>query len=438
MRFLLIVLIGFMTLSSAFAWNPGPLPGVTIKNALLYMLTLGLLLRSSLDRNFRIELPGIPIAFAIMIAYSIFSYLAIVLVIRYPHYNVIANGLNLKAFVDQMLFFLVFFYGLRSDRDALLILKVLLVAWALSHVVAMLGAMGWIQIGDVELRQDGRVQGVVGESNQYGAFVALSLPAMIAAAVMAARGPWRTFWWASSLITGVTLLMTVSRGAFVGILLATIWGMALFRRYLPGRRLAMLAGFSIVGAVLVIMLAASLGYADLLYERLVAGTNSADLTATSSGRTQIWSNALATMFETPLSLLTGFGWRAYWSMPFRFSPHNYYLNQWFNLGIIGLGCSVMLFVLPIRAASAAVGRVAAQLRPVMISFVIAALAFSVATFFVDLYSPWLDFWAYAGLVLRIAVNAGERVEAPSTVAVPVAPPSAPDHFGWVGSARHQR
>lgn len=438
MRFLLIVLIGFMTLSSAFAWNPGPLPGVTIKNALLYMLTLGLLLRSSLDKNFKIELPGIPIAFSILIAYAIFSYLAIVLVIQYPHYSVIKNGLDLKAYVDQMLFFLVFFYGLRSDRDALLILKVLLVAWAIAHVVALLGAMGLIQVGDVELRSDGRVQGVVGESNQYGAFVALSLPAMIAAALMAGRSPWRMFWWAASLMTGVTLLMTVSRGAFVGMFVATLLGAVLFRRYLPGRRLVMLIAGSFIGTVLVLTLVAALGYGDLLYERVIAGTNSTDLTATSSGRTQIWSTALETMFETPVSLLSGFGWRAYWSMPFRFSPHNYYLNQWFNLGVIGLACSVMLFVLPIRTARAAVERVAAPLRPVLISFIIAALAFAVATFFVDLYSPWLDFWAYAGLVLRLAVNAGERAAAPSTVAVAMTPLSAPDPFGWIGSARHQR
>ncbi len=79
-----------------------------------------------------------------------------------------------------MLFFLVFFYGLRSNEDALTVLKVLLAAWAISHIVAVLDAIGMFHVGDIEQRSDGRVQGAVGESNQYGAFVALSLPAIVA------------------------------------------------------------------------------------------------------------------------------------------------------------------------------------------------------------------------------------------------------------------
>ena len=33
MRFLLIALIGFLTLSGVFNFDPGPMPGVKIKNA---------------------------------------------------------------------------------------------------------------------------------------------------------------------------------------------------------------------------------------------------------------------------------------------------------------------------------------------------------------------------------------------------------------------
>jgi len=410
MRLLLIALIGFMTLSGAFAFDPGPVPGLTLKNALLYALTLGLLLRFSMDKDFRIELPGIAVTFSTLIVYAIFSYLAVILIIRYPHYDVVRNGLNLKGFVDQLLFFLVFFYGIRSNKDAVFLLKCLLLAWTLSHVVAVLGATGVMQFGDVELRSDGRVQGVVGESNQYGAYAVLSLPAMIAVALWA-RGMSRVFWWAAAGIAAIALLMTVSRGAFVAVVVATISGMLMFRRHLPAQRLAVMALGAFLATVLLVSLAAVLGYGDLLYERLIAGTNSSDMITTSSGRTQIWSNALERMFETPLSLLTGFGWRAYWSMPFRFSPHNYYLNQWFNLGLVGLTCSVILFVLPVRAARAAVDRIGGEYRAILISFIVATIAFATATFFVDLYAPWLDFWAYTGIVMRIAMNAGRQTEA---------------------------
>lgn len=439
MRLLLIALIGFMTLSGAFAFDPGPMPGLTIKNALLYALTLGLLLRFSMDKDFRIELPAIPVTFSVFILYAILTYVAVILVIRYPYYNVIRNGLNLKGLVDQLLFFLVFFYGIRSSKDAVFLLKCLLTAWALSHVVAVLDATGLMHFGEVEQRSDGRVQGLVGESNQYGAFIALSLPVMIAVALWA-RGLQRLFWWSAASISAVALLMTVSRGAFVAMFVATVWGMVMFRRYLSGQHLVMLAGGVVVVVVLLVGLAAALGFGDLLYERLIAGTNSADMVTTSSGRTQIWSNALARMFETPLSLLTGFGWRAYWSMPFRFSPHNHYLNQWFNLGLVGLACSVMLFVLPIRAARAAVERACSEHRGILISFIVACIAFATATFFVDLYAPWLDFWACTGIVLRIAVNAERHAPVPAVDESPslLAARRRGDPFGWVGTAQQGR
>lgn len=439
MRLLLIALIGFMTLSGAFAFDPGPAPGLTIKNALLYVLTLGLLLRFSLDKDFRIELPAIPVTFSVLILYAILSYLAVILVIRYPYYEVVRNGLNLKGLVDQLLFFLVFFYGIRSNKDAVFLLKCLLTAWALSHVVAVLDATGLIHFGEVEQRSDGRVQGVVGESNQYGAFIALSLPVMIAAALWA-RGLQRAFWWSAVSISAIALIMTVSRGAFVAMFIALAGGMVMFRRYVSGQHLAVLAIGAVVIVVVLVALAAALGFGDLLYERLIAGTNSADMVTTSSGRTQIWSDAIARMFETPVSLLTGFGWRAYWSMPFRFSPHNYYLNQWFNLGLVGLACSVILFVLPIRAARAAVDRADGEHRAILIGFIVASIAFATATFFVDLYAPWLDFWACTGIVLRIAVNA-ERHAPLAAVDASRSPRVAgprDDPFGWTGTAHPGR
>jgi len=181
-----------------------------------------------------------------------------------------------------------------------------------------------------------------------------------------------------------------------------------------------------------VVLAVTLGYGDLLYHRVIESTNAGDLSHTSSGRTQIWSKALEMMFDHPVSLLTGFGWRAYFAMPFKWAPHNYYINTWFNLGLPGLICAVTLLALPIRAALASITAVAPATRPAVIAFVIAALAYAVATFFVDLYSPWLDFWAYAGIVLRIAVNAREAAQMqPSPLAAPVVPGSRrADSFGW--------
>lgn len=434
MKILLLALIVFLTLSSVFAWDPGPMTGVKIQNGILYLLIAGLLLRFALDRKFKLELPGIHLAFVVLIAYTILSYLTVVLVVHYPQYGVVENGLHLKIFIDQFLFFLAFFYGVRSQQDGIFILKCLLAAVALSHAVALMDALGLVRIGDIEQRVDGRVQGLVGESNQYGAFVALSLPALIAIAVTS-RGLQRLLWMAAVALTAATLVMTVSRGAFVAVTVAGVWALFVFSRYAAPGRLFLWTGGVMAFAIVAVGAVIALGFGDLLHDRLVSDTVSTDMGTRSSGRTQIWTDALATMMREPITFLSGFGWRAYWSMPFRYSPHNHYLNQWFNLGLVGLVCSVLLFVLPIATARSAAAKASAQVRPLLIGFAIAGLTFAVATFFVDLYVPWLYFWAYAGLTMRMALSSRETSAAPESVPAQKPPDTHP--FGWVAVSRNR-
>lgn len=435
MRLLLIALVLFLTASTVFGFDPGPLPGVKIKNALLYLIVLGLMLRLTMDRSYRIQLTGVPILFGILIGYALLTYLAIVLVIDYPRYDPLVAGFTLKnSLFDQMLFFLVFFYGLRSNEDALTVLKILLAAWAMSHIVAVLDATGMFHVGDIEQRSDGRVQGSVGESNQYGAFVALSLPAIVALITMT-RGVWRLFWLGASVVTAATLVMTVSRGAFVATMLATLMGVWLFRRYMPARKLLLWAACGVVAAALAGVVVISLGFGDLIYARVVEQGATGDLAATSSGRTEIWSTVLEVMFRTPLTLLTGFGWQAYGTFPFRWATHNHYLEQFFNLGLVGLICSALLFVVPVRTANAAATYASPEVRPALIGFGMATIAVATAVFFVNLYLPWLYYWAYAGIAMRLAANALEPPAYAPAAAAPVRRTErARDAHGWTAAS----
>lgn len=434
MRYLLAALTLFLTLSSVFAWDPGPAPGVKIKNFLLYLIMMGLVFSYAVGRKFKIQLPSMNLAFGVLIGYAILTYVAIVLFIEYPRYDVLTSAFDLKnRGVDYLLFFLAYFYGVRSEKDATFLLKCLVLSWIVSHAVAVLDAFGYVRIGDIERRGDGRVQGLVGESNQYGAFVALTLPAAAALAV-AASGWRRWFWLAAAVLTAGTLLMTVSRGAFVATFVSAALGAYLFRRYLSLGKLftwGLMAG----GAMLLILLVVSLSFGDLLYERVVAGFGS-NMGDTSSGRTEIWATAIAMMFQHPQTLLTGFGWNAYWVMPFRYSPHNYYLAQWFNLGLTGLICSVMLLVIPVRTALRSFVVAPFHLRALLAGFVFATIAYATATFFVDLYVPWIYFWAYAGVTMRLAMIAREHVPEAVAVDAPALAPQRADAYGWIGAVRH--
>jgi O-antigen ligase len=439
MRWLLMLLTAFLTLSSVFAWDPGPAPGVKIKNAILYMLAMTLFARFALLRRFKLQLPSITITFLILTVYCVFSYIAVVLFIDYPHYKILRNGFDLKnRILDQMLFFLVFFYGAQSREDAIALMKVVLAAWVISHVSAILDAAGIVHFGDIERRPDGRVQGTVGESNQYGAFVALTLPAVVALAY-ASKGLVRALWGAAALLTLATLLMTVSRGAYVGVTFACMVGAWMFRRYLSGPQLLRI-GAGVFGMLLVVGVVVGIWYGDLIHERLIGDVSANDMAGASSGRTEIWANALALMISKPWTFITGFGWNSYWIMPLRYSPHNYYLNQWFNLGLTGLFCCIALLAIPIRVARTAAFKGDSETTPLFVGFVISALAFGGANFFVDIYEPWLYYWAYAGVILRLAMlQQVPAVEAPAPVDTSQSSGESsyarPDPFGWVTPQR---
>lgn len=438
MRILLMAYILFMTLSQSFAFDPGPAPGLKIRNAIMYLLLLGLVLRATTGRGLRLQQPAVPVVFSVLIGYALLTYVAILLVIDYPHYDVVYSGLFLKSsLIDQMLGFLVFFYGCRSDKDALLVLKLLLGCWALAHVVAVLDAIGLVHIGDIERDENNRVQGAIGEPNQYAAFVASSLPALIALMATAKSAMRKLFWACAALAAAAALLLTISRGGYLATIVAGIAGLILFRRSLPSRKLAMWAGVSIVGAAMVIGLMVALGFGEQISDRVFGQMQTGGLGEASSGRTEVWATIMKVMFEHPISLLTGFGWGSYNSMPFRFATHNHYLDLWFNLGLLGLVCGILLLVVPARIALKSLGSAGPDVRPMLASFVVGSIAMAIAVFFVNLYSPWHYWYCYVGVMMRLAQNAVDNsASQPVVVPAPRAIPdiSARDPHGWSGAA----
>jgi O-antigen ligase len=231
--------------------------------------------------------------------------------------------------------------------------------------------------------------------------------------------------------------MTVSRGAFVGSFVAACLGLYLFRRYVPARKLFAFAGSCFLALSFVVALATAAGFGRLLVDRWLGGARVAgDVTGISSGRTLIWETALSVMWEQPITLLTGYGWQMYNAMPFRNAVHNHYLAQWFNLGVVGVICAVLLLVLPIRYASKAALRANDNVRPLLIGYVIGATALAGSVFFVELYNPWHYFWAYTGVMMRIAVNTLEGENVPVAVPARRRALSRPrrDAHGWTGAA----
>ena len=432
-RLLLAFLLALIVVTDIFDISMSMGPGLSAKNAVLYVIATALIMKMVVQQKFALELRTLQIAFITLIVYSVVSILIAYFIIQYPRYQLVPSVIALKSrLIDHAIFFAVFFYGIRESRNAHSVLKLLLFAVLIANSAAVLNSFGIIEVGDMEQRRDGRMTGVMGESNQDAAFVDLFLPAF-AAGVLAYRGIWRLASIFGVLVSLAALVMTASRGGYVGLIAAAVWGIYTFRRYFPLRKIVAIAAGA-VAIVVVVVAVMSIEYGDLLYKRVIGDSASADIVTSSSGRAEIWSTAVAVMSQSPLSFITGYGWYSYWAMPFRLAPHNHYLSLWFNVGLVGLICGVALLVIVIRRAIAALPVVAVQYQPALIAFSIGTVAISVATFFVDLYTPWLWFWAYAGLVMRIAINA--RVPpVRSAVAERQEPEPATRHdpFGWVGN-----
>ncbi len=430
--FLLGCLMALVIAQQLFAMPLSLGAGLSVENALLYVAAGALAFKIAVQRNIRFELRGLHVCFAVVLIYAALSIPAAALIGGYWGYRPIGAVIAYKSrLFDQFVFFAVFFYGLRSTRSAVQVLKAVLLMTAIANFVAILDAYGFVDAAGLVEREDGRAQGVMGESNQSAAFNAAFLPGLVALAFMT-RGPARLLWIGGFAVSAAALTISASRGGFVAIMLASLWGLYVFRRYISGRAIltATTVGALILAIVLPIMASK---YGLLLVNRIVDDSTNSNLAGVSSGRLSIWSGALAVMSNSPLSFFTGFGWDVYNAMPFRYATHNHYLALWFDLGLLGLVYGTALLVLPIRIAMRAAPLAPASYRPLLIAFAIGTLAIAIAAFFVNLFTPWLWLWAYAGLAMRIAVNAQRAASGAGSTAAPIATPHR-DPFGWLGAS----
>lgn len=428
MRVLYVLLIVTLAASDVFHMGMSLGPGLSMKNALLYPIALGVLFRMALTGRFRMRLPIVNVAFILWITYAILTWIACVTVIHYPGYDAVPNGIELKSeLIDSALFFFVYFYGIEGERDFLLVAKTLAGCIGIANILTLADLAGVVHLG-ITVGNNGveadRVFGVFGHANDTAALIVCVLPMMLAVAI-SSRGGARLFWFAGVSASVAVLLLTVSRGAYVGVVVG--YGMAVWlcRRHLPTSRVVSwtLIGFSCVVVCAGLAVALIPDFWQVISHRLFNQSMSSSISVASSGRTTIWMTAISTMMAHPLTLLTGYGFRVYQTM-FVLVTHNYYLDQWFGLGLIGLSAFVTIQYQVVATARRAIAAQAGPLRPYMMALVFGMLGLAVSIFFDNLDKPWSYVWIYVGFSLRAAADIVEKTEK-SAVKSPARPPFKP-------------
>jgi hypothetical protein len=200
----------------------------------------------------------------------------------------------------------------------------------------------------------------------------------------------------------VVILMVVSRGALVGLFFGALWAAYLCRRYLSFR-VAIKWGSAIFAITLIAALIAGRTYLEIYMHRWT-GVDLSSAADVSSGRSDIWIRAFMLMMDSPVSLITGFGWGTWSVMGFILVAHNYYLSMWFELGLVGvIGFLLILRQLVTTALTTAAVADASD-RNLIVAFVFSFLILAVGIFFVLLFKPWTYLWLYFGLAMRYTVN----------------------------------
>jgi O-antigen ligase len=417
MRWLFLALIVVFIVGDVFGLQMSLLTGLSVKNFVLYAIGFTLVFRTALTGGIKLELLSLQVIFVLLIGYAALMWVVSFAVIHYPGYHMFSGLVTLKTkLIDPALMLFAAFYALRTMDDAKWMIGVLLLAIGAANLATLADTVGLVHLGmkvGDHGPEAGRVFGAFGHANDTGTLIVTVLPGMIAM-MMTSQGTRRLVWLGALLASALVLILTVSRGAFVGLFVGTAWAAFMLRRYVSVQRFVVWGAIAVVGVIFVGLIAGLVDQqiGNVIGERLFGQSKSIDMSEASSGRTQIWMELLDRMVRTPITLLTGFGWDVYYVMPFRYAPHNHYLGTYFDLGIPGVVLFVALMSRIVGTVRRVVGLADDETRPHVLAFVFGMLALLISIVFADLFDPWSYIWLYVGAMLRIAVLVRDGVQEP--------------------------
>jgi O-antigen ligase len=405
-RYLLLILFVGTMGSRVLGLDLGLAPGISIKNAMLYATFSAIAFESAIARNRNVELLSVFLPYALLILYALLTWLFILLFLENPYYLPRPTLIRLKIkLVDQFLMLLVFFYGVVNWRQALWLLKALVWVMILGCLITIVDTFNIPDLGIITARdRDGRIEGIIGAAAEFGGLVAFTIPLIVA------------LWWTetglrkSLALVGiglalVSLMLSGSRGAMLGLASGAIMAAIYLRQYISARILARATMTTVVFVAVAALVVLSTDFQYLLQERVSKGLATGDLETISSGRTAIWTAAWREMAEYPLSFVTGLGWESYYQrVGHHYATHNVYLDRLFNLGIIGLTLFLLSYVNAVATVRRGLSSAPEEAAPLLMATAIGMTSFIIAMMFTDLEGSSIYVWAYTGIALRIALG----------------------------------
>jgi O-antigen ligase len=417
-RYLLMLLYVLSAAEGTFDLGIGVGLGLSATNLLLYALILAILARAALtNTNIQIPLLGIHVAFGILAAYATLSWtLNSLFDPTYPAFDALIALKN--EVVDNYLFFLVFFFGSNSYEEAKRLFLFALHLIAIMTILTILDTGALLDLGIMGQNEDGRVEGPIGSSNQYGAFMAFFVP-VFGAMAMGSKGIARLYWWFVFLCGFALVIATGSRGTYVAILGAALFGVKFISPFF-NRRAIRRVGMQLASVLFLITVSVALTNLDLAQQRFEQST-STDVDEISSGRSAVWRATVLVQAEKPSTFLYGVGWNSHDNSGIWLAAHNTYLSLLFELGIIGLTMFLVLLAAMVMQIRVLLLRTEGKERILMSGVAFGFFGVIVAIIFLDLYTPWFYIWSFLGMSLRIAYEKDHEYRLENPDPLPLAP-----------------
>ncbi|MCH7637049.1 MAG: hypothetical protein IIA12_05190, partial [Proteobacteria bacterium] len=248
-QFLLVSLFSILLADLMLDLNLSLAPGLSLKNAMLYVLFIVLILEFVLsNRDPLRETWPLHAAWAMLAFYATFTWLAIILLGLHRGYDNVASFIGLKGqLVDLFLFLLVYLYGPRDTSTSVSVLRWLIALFVFVNLVTLIDFLNIPDLGIIADRADGRITGPVREVNQYGAILIFVIPITVGLA-LGSSGVRRLMFAFGAAMAVVLLGLTVSRGSYVGLAVGGLLSLYLVRDHV--RKESIIRG-SIVALVVV-------------------------------------------------------------------------------------------------------------------------------------------------------------------------------------------
>lgn len=312
------------------------IPGLSLKNIVIYGLLAALFLGNSSKNKPLIAKNNVNIPIVLYILYVFVSVINTKLSNVVPDYSLSAELILLKSLMDPYVLFIITYSILHDEESIEFLLYALIALFVTFLMITVLASFGFIEVARVSIdAKYGRTRGAFSEPNQFAAYMVMFMPLVWVFVYRVKTILSKVALIAIILLAVYVLLLTGSRGGLVSIVVTVGVYYLLSSRQPFIRSLFILVGvYSLILFVfaLVFMMLPEKTATGLMSK--ITGKFSEEEAGTdySSGRFDIWQDALDTFVENPV---LGTGWNTFTRL-FHINSHSDFVLYLVTIGIVGL------------------------------------------------------------------------------------------------------